>query len=705
MRKIFNFLLTLSILLIAVNGKAQNGKCGTDERMAELLKANPELLKSLTMSLDEISKLNSNDQKLNKKGTTRYIPVVFHIIHTYGDENISKAQIDDQIRILNEDYQRMNSDTSKTRSIFKGVAADMDIEFKLARIDPSGNCTEGVTRTFSNLTDGGNDAVKSLVRWDYRKYLNIWVVKNIQEINAEPGQTTLGYAYLPYSTRADIDGIVIMSSYVGSIGSAAGNGNKGRTLVHEAGHWLGLIHPFDNECGGNCSNSGDYVCDTPPVLKASFGCPTTNNSCDNDSPDQLDMVENYMDYANGTCQNMFTKGQKVIIDNVLSKASYRANNITTQNHTATGILTNPSCSAIADFSTLNNIVTVCQGGKVVFNDYSYNGTVSNYEWTFNGGTPATSTLAKPDPISYNTPGLYSVTLKVTNATGTNTKTVDKMIEVIPTISSNKTPVSEGFENASVLSNSWRVIENSDYGWKRNTNTKFSGVAGAYAYIDNNTPFNTLYNLISAPYDLSVIKGRQPKLKFMVAYRPAASNNSELLFVYASKDCGQSWSALKAYSNSSGLGVDKVVEVGWVPSSQADWKELVIDLGSYENTKNLMIKFEARSRSGNSIFLDNVNIQAELPASLKPLDPSSVNISIHPNPTKGLVFVEIDTDGKSFDGISLFNATGQEIDNHLELVENKNSNHNYIVQQLPAGVYFLLLKIEGQSIVKKIIVTP
>ena len=89
MRKIFNFLLTLSILLIAVNGKAQNGKCGTDERMAELLKANPELLKSLTMSLDEISKLNSNDQKLNKKGTTRYIPVVFHIIHTYGDENIS----------------------------------------------------------------------------------------------------------------------------------------------------------------------------------------------------------------------------------------------------------------------------------------------------------------------------------------------------------------------------------------------------------------------------------------------------------------------------------------------------------------------------------------------------------------------------------------------------------------------------------------
>jgi len=122
-------------------------------------------------------------------------------------------------------------------------------------------------------------------------------------------------------------------------------------------------------------------------------------------------------------------------------------------------------------------------------------------------------------------------------------------------------------------------------------------------------------------------------------------------------------------------------------------------------KNLMIKFEARSRSGNSIFLDNVNIQAELPASLKPLDPSSVNISIHPNPTKGLVFVEIDTDGKSFDGISLFNATGQEIDNHLELVENKNSNHNYIVQQLPAGVYFLLLKIEGQSIVKKIIVTP
>jgi len=705
MRKIFSSFLTLSILLIAGNGIAQNEKCGTDEKMAELLKNNPELLKSLTMSLDEISKLNSNDQKLNKKGTTRYIPVVFHIIHSYGDENISKAQIDDQIKIFNEDYQRMNSDTSKTRSIFKGLAADMDIEFKLARIDPSGNCTEGITRTFSDLTEGGNDAVKALVRWDYRKYLNIWVVKNIQEINAEPGQTTLGYAYLPYSTRADIDGIVVMSSYVGSIGSATGNGNKGRTLVHEAGHWLGLIHPFDNACGGNCSTSGDYVCDTPPVLKASFGCPSTNNTCNTDSPDQLDMIENYMDYANGTCQNMFTKGQKVIIDNVLSKASYRANNITTQNHTATGIFTNPSCSAIADFSTSNNTVTVCQGGKVVFKDYSYNGNVSNYEWTFNGGTPSTSALAKPDSVKYNTSGLYTVSLKVTNAIGTSTKTVDKMIQVIPSISSNKAPVSEGFENTSVLTTDWRVLESSDYGWKRNTNSKFSGNAAVYAYIDNNTAYNTLYNLVSAPYDISVIKGRQPKLKFMVAYRPAATSNSELLFVYASKDCGQNWTALKAFTNSSGLGVDKVVDVGWAPSSSADWKELIIDLANYENTKNLMIKFEARSRSGNSIYLDNVNIQAELAASIKPLDPNSINISIHPNPSKDLVYVNIDTDGKSFDGISLFNTTGQAIENHLELVEIKSSNHSYIIQPLPAGVYFVLIRVEGQSIVKKIIVTP
>ena len=703
MKVFFSSMLCLFIVSITSVSKAQHNSCGTDKYMAEILKTNPQLLQSITDYNNSISNASNFDIKLNKKGTTRTIPVVFHIIHTYGTENISKAQIDDQIKIMNEAYQRLNSDTSATRSIFKGVAADMDIEFKLARKDPSGNCTEGITRTFSTLTDGGDDAVKNLIRWDYRKYLNVWVIKNIA-MDAGAGGRVLGYATLPANTNSTTDGIIVLADYIGSIGTAVGNGNKGRVLVHEAGHWLGLYHPFQGGCGGNCNNSGDYVCDTPPVSDPSFGCPTTNNTCNNDSPDQLDMVENFMDYANGSCQNIFTKGQKAVVEVSLGNNSYRAQNISTAAQTATGIFTNPSCTAIADFNTSNNIVTVCQGGSVSFKDYSYNGTISSYDWSFDGGIPSTSISAAP-AITYATAGLYKVTLKVTNAQGTNTKIVDKMINVIPAVSNNKSPMSEGFENSQILVNNWSVLESGNYGWERTTSAKYEGSASLVATIDAGSANNSLYSLVSSPYDVSVIKGRAPKLRFRVAYRPAVAGNSEILTISLSTTCGQTWKAIRAFINSNGLGVDNVVELGWVPSSQADWKELTIDLANYENTPNLMIKFEARSRSGNSIYLDNVNIQADLAASTQLLNASGSSINVYPNPTKDIVNIDIETHGKSFEAIKIINSTGQVIENIETLIQKNNSNIICTIKHIPSGIYFAQINLGGQIIVKKFIVIP
>ena len=683
---------------------AQHNSCGTDKYTAEILKTNPQLLQSIADYNDKISNASNFDIKLNKKGTTRTIPVVFHIIHTYGTENISKAQIDDQIKILNEAYQRLNSDTTATRSIFKGVAADMDIEFKLARKDPNGNCTEGITRTFSTLTDGGDDAVKNLIRWDYRKYLNVWVIKNIAK-DAGTGGRVLGYATLPASTNSTSDGIVILADYTGSIGTATGNGNKGRVLVHEAGHWLGLYHPFQGGCGSsNCNNSGDYVCDTPPVSDPSFGCPTTNNTCHQDIPDQLDMVENFMDYANGSCQNMFTKGQKAVVEVSLSNNYYRAQNISTTAQTATGIFTNPSCSAIADFNTSNNIVTVCQGGTVSFKDYSYNGIITSYDWTFDGGTPSISTVSSPT-ITYSTPGLYKVSLKVTNPQGTNSKIVDKMINVIPAISANKTPMSEGFENSQILVNNWSVLESGNYGWERTTSVKYEGSAALVATIDAGSANNSLYSLVSSPYDISVIKGRAPKLRFRVAYRKARSIGSEILTVSVSTTCGQTWKALKAYINSNGLAIDTISETGWVPTSKNDWKELTLDLANYESTPNLMIKFEARSRSGNSIYIDNVNIQADLAASTQLINATGSSINVYPNPSKDVVNIDIETHGKLFEGIKIVNSTGQIIENIETLIQKNNTEITCTLKHIPAGIYFAQINLGGQIIVKKFIVIP
>ncbi|WP_299619254.1 GEVED domain-containing protein [uncultured Tenacibaculum sp.] len=227
------------------------------------------------------------------------IPVVVHIIYSNSQENISTAQIQSQIDVLNEDFRRTNSDATNKWS----QAADTQIEFQLAAIDPNGNPTNGITRKSSTRTSWGtNDAMKSSAQggvspWDTSEYLNMWVC-NI-------GGGILGYAQFPGGS-ASTDGVVMSPQYFGS--SDKGSGfylsapfDKGRTTTHEVGHFLNLRHIWgDGGCGVD-----DFVSDTPTAGGANYGCATGNTSCGSE-----DMVENYMDYSDDGCMNLFTLGQK-----------------------------------------------------------------------------------------------------------------------------------------------------------------------------------------------------------------------------------------------------------------------------------------------------------------------------------------------------------------------------------------------------------
>jgi hypothetical protein len=230
------------------------------------------------------------------------IPVVVHVVYRTTAENISDAQVQSEIDALNKDYSATNPDKSTIPAVWSGLALDSKIRFALAKTDPQGKATSGITRTKTTVTSfPQDDSVKSSASggadaWPSDKYLNLWA--------CALGGGLLGYAQFPGGPAAT-DGVVILNTAFGSVGTAATPYNLGRTATHEIGHWLNLRHIWgDTE---DCSGS-DLVDDTPNAQQPNYGKPTFPHvSCSN-APNG-DMFMNYMDYVDDEAMVMFTKGQ------------------------------------------------------------------------------------------------------------------------------------------------------------------------------------------------------------------------------------------------------------------------------------------------------------------------------------------------------------------------------------------------------------
>lgn len=250
------------------------------------------------------------------------IPVVVHVVYNTAAENISDAQIYSQITVLNEDFRRMNADADSTWP----QAADTEVEFCLALKDPNGNATNGITRTATMITSfSSNDDVKfdsagGKDAWTAAGYLNIWV--------CDISGTTLGYAQFPGAGPASTDGVVIDYKYFGTTGTATSPFDLGRTTTHEVGHWLNLMHIWgDGPCGVD-----DLVADTPDAEDANRGCDTGHVSCGS-----VNMVQNYMDYSDDACMNLFTQGQRERMRALFDAGGYRES-----------ILISPGCNCAAN---------------------------------------------------------------------------------------------------------------------------------------------------------------------------------------------------------------------------------------------------------------------------------------------------------------------------------------------------------------------
>lgn len=291
------------ILILFLSIQTYSQKCANSLWDEYYQEHNPEILK---VRQDRISNFRFKNSNKSSFTGILIIPVVIHVIHTSEDGtisddpdigNISVEQIQSQMDVLNEDYRRVFG----TRGYNDHPdGADMEIMFCLANVDPDGNETSGIIRYFNPrktyIPVIDDKRIKEGRQWPSDRYLNIYVVPELRD-------NFLGYASFPEEDR-NYDGVVMANRFVGrEIGTAEFGVpyNLGRTLTHEIGHWLGLVHIWgDGSCGRD-----DGCADTPESDAGNFRCDTLHESCGS-----IDMVRNYMDYSDDFCFNIFTNCQK-----------------------------------------------------------------------------------------------------------------------------------------------------------------------------------------------------------------------------------------------------------------------------------------------------------------------------------------------------------------------------------------------------------
>jgi hypothetical protein len=267
-------------------------RCAAMEVLKEQLAADPSLAGRMA-SIENLTARIAQDKSMMRllpDGTIE-IPVVVNVLYRTTAQNVSLAQIQSQIDILNKDYNGLNSEYASV-PYYNSVKAAVGIHFVLDTVIRKSTTvtTWGTNDRMKRASTGGLDAISPTTK------LNLWVV------GAMSGGV-IGYAQFPGGAAAT-DGVVVAYNCLGNTGAAAAPFNLGRTATHEVGHWLNLRHIWGDATCGN-----DLVGDTPSHNAANYGCPTLPHysTC---SGTPIEMTMNYMDYTDDACMYMFSQGQK-----------------------------------------------------------------------------------------------------------------------------------------------------------------------------------------------------------------------------------------------------------------------------------------------------------------------------------------------------------------------------------------------------------
>ncbi len=710
-------LVTLNFSVSAQKNVVDKSNCRDGENveycrqhtMHNKLMQNPAYVQSLAQ--DELIRKQESKNNDAPKGTIYKIPVVFHVLHNGGNENISDDQIQDAMDILNRDYRKLNADANSVNSDFTGMPADVEIEFVLATKAPNGTCFKGITRTASAMSfqgANGDQQVDAIVsgnnvyngQWAGNRYMNIFVCGDIGG--------AAGYTYKPsgWIGTSMYNGIWILHNYVGSIGT--GSIGTSRALTHEVGHWLNLDHTWGgNNNPGNASSCGsdDAVQDTPNCIGVT-SCNINSNTCNSDDGYWgfaiKDNVENYMDYS--YCSKMYTQGQVNRMRNaIVSSVGGRNNLWTTTNLTNTGADGNLYLCK-ADFTS--NKTSVCAGGSVEFYDESYNA-VNGWTWSFPSGTPSTSNAQNP-VVTYSTPGVYTVTLNATDGSTNSSETKTAYIHVLPAAAT--LPFHESFESYTTLSNlpNWEVVNvNNNNAFVLETTTSYTG--SKCVKLQNYGQSGTnIDELVASPVDLSGVasNGGVVTLSFRYAYRKRTSGDYEWLKVFITKDCGDNWVQRKTIGGSQLSSI--AVASSWKPTTQSDWTTVhMTNITSDYWVNNFNYKFRFDGSNGNNIYLDDINIYLGSPSDniVSGIDELSAieTMTIYPNPTEGDLNIEFNVDNAQDAKIVIQDVYGKTIEQQLIHAAQGNNLVLMDTNKFAAGVYFVNVQIGTAQKVMQFIV--
>lgn len=740
MKKIV-FVLGLSIIFsLRISAQELRMIMADDIILKQKVAEDPSIIAKYMIYEDNLRMMQDQSKTDTLINGKRVIPVVFHIIHVYGAENISDAQIQDGLARLNVDYNLQNTDTADTYPLFKSRAADCEIEFRFAKKDPNGNCTSGIVRHFDPQTNYAYFQTMADYAWPPSKYMNIFVVNFIypEGMSLPDGAFIGGMSPFPPSntltqalTGGDtlMDGVLIRHDGIGAIGTATTLGGmpinaENRTFTHETGHYFNLYHPFQNlmfgllpassGCPDFFAPNGDEVDDTPPVDVAtqntSANCftPGSRNTCDQDSPDEPDMIENYMDYQWGFCTNIFSVGQLDRINTTLSGDRHTLWSY--ENLIATGVLdtSTVACTPVADFFAEKEYV--CAGGSINFFDVSFNGAPNTYIWTFQGGTPSISNDTNPT-IQYDVPGVYEVKLLVFNSAGSDSVSKTAYIHVMDTANAYDAPYMESFESIT-LSNEFDIYNDVAGTWELSSAAAYSGSKSVFINNFDGNINGSYDNLISPLIDLTALpSGSHAKVTFKYAYAGKINAGTiitgsdtayDKLNVFLSNDCGFSWSSKISLSGSA-LSTCNPSETAFAPASQNDWSEaeFVITAANL-NHKGARLRFEFYSNGGNNLYIDDINVYSLAAGVEEYMDPSS--FTVFPNPAEEISNVSFDLLESSDIHLAVYDISGRMII-VLENDKLEAGHYDYVVDRAMVngpGSYLLKLDINGNSLVHKLI---